>query len=1232
MTSQRDLRGGANLSDRSQLQIRLDGGPSITINCRGLDPTNTRPGEIVAAINNALGATVASQLGQFLVLTSPTTGTAAQIVIETPATSDGTAEILGLKPRRFVGTAATSAQIVGKQDLSQPVSLMARRFLHLSVDGSPPVEVDLQANVPNPQQATLGDLVNGINRVMGEEIATDDGQHLILRSPTSGSASQLVIAPQMVERQQRFLTRAFITDEATQAIFGFITREERGTPATSAQVVGKLDLSRGVDLRQKRYLRLAIDGTAAIDIDCAGKRPRATLISEVVRAINEAIEAAFGSDRLKVASTSKERYLVLTSPTSGRNSRIAFEPPRAEDALSRLSLEPGKFFGQEATQVRFVGTADLSGNVDLSTASHIKISIDGSDLVEIDCAGENPAATRIDEIVSKINAALGSEIASQDGQHLILTSKQTGTASQLCFDTPGSADATVILFGITPPRSYGGADGTQARVRGSLNNPDLSVARFLKVGIDGQPAVAVDCAAQASDLTTVTLSEIIAAINQVLGDGVASQEDADLILQSRQTGQSGRITLETFISGDAREVLFGQVDGVTLGEEAAPATIAGEVDLLRPVDLSQCHLIRLTVDGGYPVEIDVAGAAPQATFLDEIIAAINALFPGMAAATERDRLLLTSPTEGENSSLALLPVRSLDLIEYPPQKKADPPRSLSHGDRWSVNNSGVAEVFAEVEISAPQGVVGLTLVNITLGWRIRLLRTLRVGEKARLWRDPHRGLQATITTAEGNTCPVPGREILVGPLGSQTWVPFTGLRRLNQDTEGETTLQLNNPLANYLVRLHSQPGMTGNQITAAVTEADLSTLSNNTLSENSSARLVGRLQADGTSYRLLDGENHPVAQLRLGSDLNLADYQDLIVAVEGPLYTDTAPPLLVVQRLARLFDVTLNYQPESGAPVEENYSGVTIGIAPTSPNSLVCQINSGAKASTLVRAETLAKETVLTLPQGKTQWLYQDCYSSRFNHSHFNQDKFVGGLCADRGIFNVSRFTSKPPPEPIAAVFAPSPLVAAAKVDVSFRWVSYEPGAFQVNLPLDLPVRFGARFNQAYFSQGRGRSEVYDDVVTEPEDDSDYLVTRIANASKLVTAEKVGRVPLGWRAIPMPFRKPQFLTLGSETSPAQIYLTEKDLDGFIQLKAKKNGAWGNQIAVSARPSGPALYEVSITYEGARFENARQLVLGGPLPALTKELLKPGSVGILQAKAAGVQATVSRDFNYIYGTQ
>ena len=125
--------------------------------------------------------------------------------------------------------------------------------------------------------------------------------------------------------------------------------------------------------------------------------------------------------------------------------------------------------------------------------------------------------------------------------------------------------------------------------------------------------------------------------------------------------------------------------------------------------------------------------------------------------------------------------------------------------------------------------------------------------------------------------------------------------------------------------------------------------------------------------------------------------------------------------------------------------------------------------------------------------------------------------------------------------------------------------------------------------------------------------------------------------------------MSENTIPYKIYLSENGTEGFIKLSARENGAWGNEIAVSARAAGPAMYDLSIIYKGARFENARQAVLGmGPpskvssckkgsssskpqesasnnsLPALIREILKPGSIGVLQAKAAGVKAEVSRD--------
>jgi hypothetical protein len=144
--------------------------------------------------------------------------------------------------------------------------------------------------------------------------------------------------------------------------------------------------------------------------------------------------------------------------------------------------------------------------------------------------------------------------------------------------------------------------------------------------------------------------------------------------------------------------------------------------------------------------------------------------------------------------------------------------------------------------------------------------------------------------------------------------------------------------------------------------------------------------------------------------------------------------------------------------------------------------------------------------------------------------------------------------------------------------------------------------------------------------DSNFLTKLISGRpSDLVTAEVVGPVPpLGFKAAVMPFRKPQYLSLGTESTRASLYLAETGLDGLIEVRAKDPGTWGNQIAVTARLSGPATYDVEISYQGARFENAREVVRGLAPPVSAADLVQPSPIGVLQAKAAGVLAQVTRD--------
>jgi len=52
--------------------------------------------------------------------------------------------------------------------------------------------------------------------------------------------------------------------------------------------------------------------------------------------------------------------------------------------------------------------------------------------------------------------------------------------------------------------------------------------------------------------------------------------------------------------------------------------------------------------------------------------------------------------------------------------------------------------------------------------------------------------------------------------------------------------------------------------------------------------------------------------------------------------------------------------------------------------------------------------------------------------------------------------------------------------------------------------------------------------------------------------------------------------------------------------------------------------VTVTLGTAVFENARRAVLGQPPEVQGEQLVQPGPVGILQAKAAGVNAEALRE--------
>lgn len=1237
VNSPRDLRGTVDLSERSNLRLRIDGGPEVAIDCAGVDPSKTQRIEIVDAINTAFGAEIANVTEHGISLNSPTLGPASAIVFEDASPGDASNDLFGIGVLTFEGSAPTRARIASKKiDGFNP---WRQNVLSLAIDGATPIEINLRRAakpfrsfegvsvadfVEKLESVALDDLVTLINQSLNANIAATDGERLLLNSTTTGGASSLEIKRLETARRRRFLTRAIVTDDAASVIFGFNAKDAQGTPAKAARIVGNHDLSQSEDLTKARLLRLRVDGYDPCEIDCAGPRPRATTLDEIVKQINTALGAVAGV--LKNVASQDGKNLLLISPTTGADSSLAIEPPHA--ALEQLlGVEPETVNGQDATQVKFISTVDLSSGIDLDPNAAIKLGIDDKAPVEISLAGPAPNHKTILEISTQINTTLG-VFAGSDGKHLVLTSAKAGAESKLVFDVPSAHDVTQQIFGVVPPRAYQGEPATPARIVGKreLNHDiNLSALRFLSLAVDGGRARDIDCAARAAKPQLAKLAEIVNSINTELrlAKDIASDDGTHLILTSPTLGVNSQIRADVYTAGDASKAVLGDAGTVEAGAPAAPASITGEKTVLAPVDLSKRSRLRLAVNDGRPQEVDVAGKVPAKTFLDEIIAAINRAIPNLAFATDDDQLKLISPSGGEESRLSVLPLRYLDVVEYIPEEALPVTVSARHGKNWRISNSGAADTYAEIKLTAPQGAVGPTIVNSNSGWSVRLFAVIEVGDFVELRRNLRGELEVEITSPDGTKRFLPGSQVLVGPLGSQAWVPFKDEWRLIAKPGQPTTLQLNNPLASSIVLLRARKPT--DVVAVSVIESDLAKLDPPPLADGSSARLVGRVAVGPGGFQLVDGSGSPIAELRAGPYVNLSAHWDRVVKVTGPFHDDTLP-LIIVQAISELFDVAIHHAFLDTAP--EKHTRVTIGEGQVEEDSLARQINVGSRqdpASALVSAGELDKATILSLPRGVSNFRYLDCLGSRFNHAKFDHARFPNGVCGERGVFDVSRLVNVPP-ELVTPVFASADPMWDPPVTINFRWTVHQPGTFIVNLPADLPARFGARFNEARFSQLKEKPEVYEGAVAEPLSDPKFLATLIGDGVSdfLQEAQVVTEVPLGWSPVKMPFRKPQFLTLGKPGQAARLYLAEAGLTGFIQLEAKADGEWGNEIAVAARQSGHAIYDVSVIYSGGRFENACSVVLGQPAPELTQAVLKPGPIGVLQAKAAGVRVGVTRD--------
>ena len=1207
LTGQTDLSAGVDLSTAAQLVFAFDGGAQIEVNCAGADPARTQLPEIIATINAAAAETVARTNGRNLILTGIETGPTGTFTMGQAETGDAALLLLGLKPRQVRGRDAQRAILRGVRDLADGVRLAARPLLRLGVNHHPVRTLDLSAWAASGPM-TAPEIANALNTLNPEILAQAEDDRLVLSSITEGGASQIEITPVAETITRRFVSRVPIREDAAMAVLGVLSARAEPVAAQAARIDGTANLTRGVDLSRNRHLRAAIDGAAPIEIDAAGPRPRNTTSDEVLAALNAGLGAG-------IASLSSGGTLSLTSPTVGIDSGIDLLTPRAAGAAEKLlGIEAATVFGQAARQVSFNGTADLSSGVDLGAASMLKLAFDGDDPVEIDCSGPDPSATTLGQIAIAINVAMAQTVASNDGTHLLLTSPTRGADSRVSILTPAANDATQLILGVEPDRVYSGAPAEPAEIAGLTDltgTLDLSVTRFLRLGLDTAPPTDIDCAAQAEDITAVTPQEIVAAINTASEAEIASVSANRLVLRATNPGPSSRLVLEPSTAGNAASALFGNTPTSAQGTAGTPATIAGSVDLRPGVDLSRRSVIRLSVDAETS-DIDLAGEVPEATAPDEITAAINTKFPDMAAIDADGQLILTAP---DGSVVELVPLRHFELVEYPPKTVFSPTETMAHGDAMFLTNSGAADVLHDVTLRSQAGVCAPAFVTLETGWELRLRAELPPGAEVKVSASTGQ-LETGMTDPDGKALPDP--KVLALPLLPYLEHPADTVRAMANGVEARRQIVLNwwsgsDPIRMTELGRNKQPP----RVTVKTAQA---------LPVGQPDHVwTGWLSFEDETFFLKDTDGKRTADIRLTNSEIAEALTGAPVAITGETTGTPNQPVVFAETIDPLFDLEIRVPPEPF--LTETFTAIALA----NPRRLgtlsaVQQMNTGQSPSQLVRADAIDPLQALTLTRGDNRRIYTDCNAARYDAAHFNKDHFAGGPCLQQGIFNVSRFAETPRAD-VTPVFAPAS--GSGEAEVTLNWQDHAAATAEVNLPLDMPPRFGARFDMDRFALSEDNPETIAGLVTEPPGDEDHFTKRLTEppagtGSLGLVAETVQTVPIGFEALEIPFSRPARLSGGQANRAAQAYISDPGVPGFIRLSASQPGPFGNRVSIVVCDSGPGRFDLQFFFDGARFENARQRVNGTELTGTPDDLSKPGPRGLQHLKAAGIDLRVTRD--------
>lgn len=773
VVSDRAIGLGVDLSQASVMRLGVDDEPRVSVDVAGLDPEATLPQEIVTSLNEGLGATVASHDGDRVTLRSPTEGEDGQLIIDEVA-DDAALQVMGVRSRAGRGSPPVTAAFTGTTDLAGGEDLSARHVLVLGLDDAEPVEVDLRSAAADPTDVSLEEMAHAINTALGrpdhDPVATDDGAHLVLVSPTEGAGGRLRVLPLTETSRRRFVTRARVTDDAATTLLGFAARTAYGTAATSARLAGAANLSSGVDLTEHPWLRVQIGAAAPVEVDVTGPRPRATTPAEIVASINDSIAAAH-PDVAQPVATTDGHVVTLHDWAAGADAAVAVQPSQRRDAREVVlgavpDRVPDDVRGTGASGVLFTAVVDLADGVLLPGDAALRIGVDEHLPVDVPLGeGGGPEEFSLTRIAARINVTVGQAVASNDGAHLLLRSPRTGAESRLVLQPPNvGSDAAAAVLGVSVPRTYTGSAPTAAQLTGVADlsaGADLRTAHLLSLAVDGAPAATVDLTAAIpeGEQDAVSASAVAAAINAgstAEAAAVPIPGGTGVRITSPSTGAGSRLVLGIANHGDAADLVLGSAPRTASGEAPTAAVIDGEVDLLGPADLSERSVLRLSVDGGDPVDVDVAGVVPAQTMLSEVLVALDGVLPGVGSRTADERLRLASTTEGPDSSIEVVTVRHLDLQEYPPSRDRST-HAVRNGAQLPLSNTGATAVPGQVVLTSDAGVAGPRLADADAGWSVRVDDAVGADQRLLLRVDAEGGVLATVEGPNGPRAVPPAR-------------------------------------------------------------------------------------------------------------------------------------------------------------------------------------------------------------------------------------------------------------------------------------------------------------------------------------------------------------------------------------------------------------------------------------------------------------------------------------------